>query len=454
MNNQNEESKEEWRQIEGYEYWVSNKGRVKNKKNELLKPAINTRSGYKYVILSNNGVKKNIKVHILVSKAFIANPNDFPELNHIDCNKTNNNVVNLEWVTCLENNQSKNKTTNIGYIRYNSSGYQALITIYKIRYSYYNKKREEVEKWLEERRVEIKNNDISNLKDYEVKEKEKKIYVYPENMEKGIKPTNNGKYDVAKKVCGKSYKKRFETYEEAKEYLNELIKMKEDIENNEKEKQNEKTKNNEIKKNDEKEKQKEIQKETRLKKRIEEIKENGLGCVISYRGNFKAKFGFDGKIYTYDNKNEKKCYEWLAERKQEILNGKEITYNKNTRKIKEGKGSIYKSSSNTFILEISIEGIKLRKTLSSEEEAETLRVKLNQFKTYQQAKEYVDNINKPIRGKVYKKKDTDKYTMEIKFNKKNICKTFDTEEKAKELRIKLNEFETYEEAKKYVKNNY
>lgn len=94
---------EEWRDIEGYEglYQVSNEGRVKSlnynktKKEKILKPTSNR--GYLMVNLHNEGRKKYCQIHRLVANAFIENPNNLPQVNHKDEDKTNNHVENLEW---------------------------------------------------------------------------------------------------------------------------------------------------------------------------------------------------------------------------------------------------------------------------------------------------------------------------------------------------------------------
>lgn len=103
-----------WKDIEGYEglYQVSNEGRVKSLQREIVykdgrkkvleeKILHNLLSdlGYYHVILSKNGVPKRYKVHRLVAKAFIANPNNLPVINHKDENPKNNVVENLEWCT-------------------------------------------------------------------------------------------------------------------------------------------------------------------------------------------------------------------------------------------------------------------------------------------------------------------------------------------------------------------
>ena len=93
---------EEWRDIIEYEglYQISNKGRVKslgnnkNRKEKIL--SLKPINGYMRVFLYKNGKPKPYSVHRLVAIAFIPNPNNYPEVNHIDEDKTNNIVENLE----------------------------------------------------------------------------------------------------------------------------------------------------------------------------------------------------------------------------------------------------------------------------------------------------------------------------------------------------------------------
>ena len=59
--------------------------------------------GYKYFRLSLNGSKKMYYAHRLVAETFLKNPNHYPVVNHIDGNKLNNNINNLEWVSYSEN---------------------------------------------------------------------------------------------------------------------------------------------------------------------------------------------------------------------------------------------------------------------------------------------------------------------------------------------------------------
>ncbi len=94
-----------WKAVVGYEglYEVSDNGKVKSlRKNHLMTPTI-TR-GYAYLKLRDRqGNDKSFPVHRLVAIAFIPNPNDYKCVNHIDENKLNNNVDNLEWCTLSYN---------------------------------------------------------------------------------------------------------------------------------------------------------------------------------------------------------------------------------------------------------------------------------------------------------------------------------------------------------------
>lgn len=103
--------KEEWLPVVGFEgiYDVSDHGRVKrvklsrrSKPGHILKGSM-TVSGYPQVGLSVNGKRTSYKTHRLVAMAFIPFAQDDLEVNHKDCNKTNNNVDNLEWVSRSEN---------------------------------------------------------------------------------------------------------------------------------------------------------------------------------------------------------------------------------------------------------------------------------------------------------------------------------------------------------------
>lgn len=99
--------KETWKVINGFpNYEVSTYGNVRNiKTGKMLKPFNNGR-GYLIVRLFNNGKPQNLRIHVLVAKAFIPDTGHNPDgtimighhqINHRDENKQNNNVLNLEW---------------------------------------------------------------------------------------------------------------------------------------------------------------------------------------------------------------------------------------------------------------------------------------------------------------------------------------------------------------------
>lgn len=111
-----------WKDIEGYEghYQVSNTGEVRslpraveyvkgythrNDGRILEKVVLDNGVGKRYYIvsLSKDNKVKRYRIHRLVASAFIPNPENKPQVNHIDGNKFNNNVENLEWVTVREN---------------------------------------------------------------------------------------------------------------------------------------------------------------------------------------------------------------------------------------------------------------------------------------------------------------------------------------------------------------
>lgn len=110
-------TKEVWRDIEGYEglYQVSSEGRVKSlkrkmRKNErILKPTYDGR-GRLYVDLCAGGKRKRHKVHRLVCQAFHENPDNKPEVNHINENASDNRACNLEWCTRIENVNHRTRT--------------------------------------------------------------------------------------------------------------------------------------------------------------------------------------------------------------------------------------------------------------------------------------------------------------------------------------------------------
>jgi hypothetical protein len=133
------DNQEIWKDIIGYEgyYKVSNLGNIRsldrlvnkpNKTSYIRKGKLCNQSksnlGYMTVGFTVNNKKVNKYVHRLVAEAFITNINNYPQVNHIDCNKTNNRINNLEWCTNSQNHihASKNGLNKLHLHRVAYSG--------------------------------------------------------------------------------------------------------------------------------------------------------------------------------------------------------------------------------------------------------------------------------------------------------------------------------------------
>lgn len=107
-----------WKEIEGFEgiYEISNFGKIRSVdraityvngrvhvQHGVIRKAQIATNGYEIIDLSKNHVRKKFLVHRLVAIAFIPNPNNLPEVNHIDENKLHNYAENLEWCGIKEN---------------------------------------------------------------------------------------------------------------------------------------------------------------------------------------------------------------------------------------------------------------------------------------------------------------------------------------------------------------
>ena len=163
--------KEIWEDIPNYEglYQASNLGRIRSvdrykeviiknqygeyKRTKFFKSHIlkqQTYMGYKCVQLHINGKYKWEKAHRLVAMAFVPNPENKPQVNHIDGNKSNNNVLNLEW--CNQSYNTKHAYKN------------NLIKHYKIKINQYDLEGNYIKTWESakeiEKKLKIKNSQI------------------------------------------------------------------------------------------------------------------------------------------------------------------------------------------------------------------------------------------------------------------------------------------------------
>lgn len=124
--------KEEWRPVLGYEglYEVSSLGRVRSldRRREVsdtcktpcfypsrIKKFVYRKDGRVYVTLCKNGRKHPYGVHRLVAQAFLPNPNNYPEVNHINETPSDNRLVNLEWCSIEYNRNYGTRAQRIAY---------------------------------------------------------------------------------------------------------------------------------------------------------------------------------------------------------------------------------------------------------------------------------------------------------------------------------------------------
>lgn len=135
----NEIKIEIWKSIPNYEryYEASNLGKIRSLDREIpskkigytvlkvkgrvLKPSLD-KDGYKRVVLCKDTIKQYCRVNVLVGLTFIPNPNNLPQVNHINNIRIDNRIENLEWGNHQTNNFHRHKTWNHVISNYNPSG--------------------------------------------------------------------------------------------------------------------------------------------------------------------------------------------------------------------------------------------------------------------------------------------------------------------------------------------
>ena len=125
-----------WEYVKGYTglYSVSSEGQVQSHLTGIvLKPAVNHK-GYLIVQLSLSGSKRNHRIHRLVAEAFIPNPENLPEVDHINGDRQDNRVENLRWVTGSANTRNrevcKQATSKYNGVRLNEQSGKYLASVW------------------------------------------------------------------------------------------------------------------------------------------------------------------------------------------------------------------------------------------------------------------------------------------------------------------------------------
>ena len=124
--------------LEAPDYVIFDDGEVFNKNIGGIVKSYNNHNGYKFIRLQVNKQSKQFLIHRLIAAAYIPNPNNLPIINHIDCNRSNNKIENLEWCTHLYNCQSINTVKSLGYVEH--YGFNKFCSIYTYNKVTYRKK--------------------------------------------------------------------------------------------------------------------------------------------------------------------------------------------------------------------------------------------------------------------------------------------------------------------------
>ena len=207
-----ENGAERWKKTDGYNYFVSNYGIVKNKKDYIMK--LQTDKDDYYNVGLFNKKHKTFRVNILVATAFVPNPHNLPQVDHINTNRKDNRASNLRWVTAIENTQSVNKTVNIGCVSKHKNTFEARVRIYGIAYQFCNVHEDKCWDWLYARRIELENK--LKLTELDIKQ----------NRRRGtgsISISLSGTFNATITKNKSTYNKTFDTNEDAEKWLESFM---------------------------------------------------------------------------------------------------------------------------------------------------------------------------------------------------------------------------------------
>lgn len=206
-----------WKDILGYEgfYQVSSFGRVRSldrydsrnyfRKGRILKLSAD-RKGYLRVGLHSNGKEKFYSVHRLVAEAFIHNPDNLPEVNHIDEDKTNNRVENLEFCDSKYNNNYGTRKDRIRNTKL-KKGYWSGLSKEEYKKKRYQEHKDKIserqKKYYQENKDKLKEYRKEYSKKYYQKNKEKilmKVKEYSQKNRDRISERNKENYRKKKEM--------------------------------------------------------------------------------------------------------------------------------------------------------------------------------------------------------------------------------------------------------------
>jgi hypothetical protein len=198
------------------DYFIDFNGNIFGK-NGFLKAHLDG-NGYLFVVLYHNKKRNTKKVHRLVAQTFLNNPNNFPAVDHIDRNKSSNNVNNLRWVTIQKNGHNRvDNNEHLNIMRRNDSdGYRVQFSI---------KSRKTIDRTFDNISDAIEFRDIIQ-KSIDNREDICQIFVdLFKNEMKHITVTKYGKYRLVIQKPTLEFKRTFLTLDTAKKNREELLKV-------------------------------------------------------------------------------------------------------------------------------------------------------------------------------------------------------------------------------------